>query len=59
MKLKHLCFMVIPVIFFGCGAYQFISQSQERMDARKFPKNKAEMQKEIEKRAENFNGRKR
>jgi len=51
--------MVIPVIFFGCGAYHYISQSQEHIDTKKLPQNKSEMQREIDKRSESFNGRKR
>lgn len=55
MKLKNICFVLIPLIFFGCGAYHYLSKSEEHLDVKKVPENKRELQKQVEK----FHGRKK
>lgn len=50
MKIKHFLYFVVPVIFFGCGAYHYISQSQEHINKEKLPENNKKMQSEIKKR---------
>ena len=48
MKIKTVCFVVIPLIFFGCGAYHYMSQSQERPNQKPVPKNKEDLKKAVE-----------
>jgi len=49
MKKRTVCFIVIPLIFFGCGAYHYMHRPEEAINAGKKPENKPEMQKKIEK----------
>lgn len=48
MKLKVACFVIIPLIFFGCGTYFHITKSEEPVDFGKMPENKDEMKKQID-----------
>ena len=49
MKFKTACFIVIPLIFFGCGAYHYMHRPEESFKSSKMPENKKEMQEQIEK----------
>jgi hypothetical protein len=55
MKLKTTIFIVLPLIFFGCGAYFHLQKPKDSLEKSKLPENKSELQDQIEK----FNGRKR
>lgn len=55
MKLKTACFVILPLIFFGCGAYFHITKPKETVDFQKFPENCTELQQQID----NFHGPKR
>ena len=48
MKFKTICFIVVPLIFFGCGAYHYLHRPEECTGTKKLPENKPEMQKKIE-----------
>jgi len=62
MKLKTICFIVLPLLFFGCGAYSYMSRAEERAEFKKMPENKKELQQHLEqlhsKQAEKKSGRK-
>lgn len=47
MKFKTICFIVVPLIFFGCGAYHYMQRPEEG-NAQNMPKNKEDLQKRIE-----------
>jgi hypothetical protein len=49
MKFKHICFIVVPLIFFGCGAYHYMHRPEEGSTPKKMPENKQEIQQQIEK----------
>ena len=55
MKFKTICFIAVPLIFFGCGAYHYMHRPEEGSEAKKMPENKQEMQKRVEE----LRGRKR
>lgn len=55
MKLRNICFVIVPLIFFGCGAYHYMHRPEEGTNAKKIPENSVEKQNKINQ----LNGRKR
>lgn len=48
VKFRIAFFVIIPLIFFGCGTYFHITKPKEPVNFQKFPENKDEMKEQID-----------